>query len=110
MDEKSTRRAICGIQVPDDFDLVPRVVDMHSQLLVEFSNCGLFRRLSRFHLSSRKRELAPVDATLGTFDQEHLAVEWVHVASTRCRRRSARACDRWGNEHCRDRSLTIFRD
>jgi hypothetical protein len=80
MDEKSTRRAICGIQVPDEFDLVPRVVDMHSQLLVELSNCGLFRRLSRFHLSSRKRELAPVDATLGTLNQQHLAVIRVNIA------------------------------
>jgi len=110
MDEKPTRRAICGIKVPDEFDLVPWVVDMHSQLLVELSNRGLFWRLSRLHLPSRKRELAPVDATLGTFDQEHLAVEWVHVASTRCRRRSARARGRWGNEQRRDRSLTIFRD
>lgn len=86
MDQESTRRAVCRIEMAHHVNPVLLIAHMDPQLFMEFPDRCLFRRLTRFHLSARQRELTPVHAALCSFDQEHLTVEWMHVASAGCGR------------------------
>lgn len=91
-------------------DSVFRIVHVNPKLLIELANRRLFGGLAGLHLSARKRKLTTVDATLCSFDQEHLAVERVHIASAGCWRRPTCPCLRRRDDERRDRSLTIVRD
>jgi hypothetical protein len=81
---------------------VLRIIRVKAELLVEFADRRLLRRLARFHLAARKGELAAVRSALCALDQEHLTVERVHLNALATAVYAASSECHWWNQECGD--------